>query len=45
MPPYGLITELTGIRKFLESFFIAIPTGSSFRIKEKCIADNIAYIV
>lgn len=45
MTPSGAIKGLTNIRKFFEDFFEAIPTGSSFTMKQKTIEGNVAYIV
>jgi pimeloyl-ACP methyl ester carboxylesterase len=44
MTPNGVIKGLTKFRKFFEDFFEAIPTGSSFTMKQKNIEGNVAYI-
>lgn len=44
MTPNGSIKGLTEIREFFAAFFVIIPTGSSFTMKQKTIFGNIAYI-
>lgn len=43
--PAGQLTGLAAIRKFFEEFFIAIPTGSAFEMKQLGVKNNVAYIV
>jgi ketosteroid isomerase-like protein len=45
LTPDGVVKGLSGIQKFFEDFFSAIPTGSAFEMKQKIIVDNIAYIL
>lgn len=45
MAPHGSVNGLTAIRKFFEDFFGNIPKGSTFGMKQKIIASNVAYIV
>jgi ketosteroid isomerase-like protein len=42
--PNGSIKGLTEIREFFQDFFVVIPTGSSFTMKQKTIVGNVAYI-
>lgn len=44
MTPNGSIKGLTEIREFFKDFFVVIPTGSSFTMKQKTIVGNVAYI-
>ena len=44
LTPAGVIKGLPAIRKFFEEFFAVIPTASTFKMKQKSIVDNVAYI-
>lgn len=43
--PGGLLSGLSAIRKFFEEFFLAIPSGSAFEMKQLTVRENVAYIV
>lgn len=43
--PTGPLSGLEAIREFFEAFFIAIPTGSAFEMKQLGVKDHVAYIV
>ena len=40
----GLLKGLEAIREFFEQFFVTIPTGSEFEMKQLIITENVAYI-
>ncbi|GAB3538143.1 hypothetical protein GCM10027443_32540 [Pontibacter brevis] len=44
LTPEGPLKGLAAIRKFFEDFFIAIPTGSAFEMKQLTVTGNVAYI-
>lgn len=44
MTPSGMIKGLAAIRKFFEDFFTAIPTGSSFEMRQLLVSGPVAYI-
>ena len=42
--PAGPLTGLEAIKKFFADYFVAIPTGSSFEMKQLVVKENVAYI-
>jgi len=44
LTPDGLLKGLAAIRKFFADFFITIPTGSAFEMKQLIVTGNVAYI-
>lgn len=40
----GHLIGLEAIRKFFEDFFITIPKGSAFEMKQLTVTNNVAYI-
>lgn len=40
----GPLKGLEAIRKFFEEFFITIPKGSEFEMKQLTVTNNVAYI-
>jgi len=44
MTPEGMSKGLESIRKFFEDFFIAIPTGSDFKMKQLLVTGPVGYI-
>lgn len=45
LTPEGPLKGLTAIRKFFKEYFITIPTGSAFEMKQLTVTGNSAYIV
>lgn len=44
LTPEGPLYGLAAIRKFFEAFFIAIPTGSDFEMKQLITTGSVGYI-
>ncbi|TXK36949.1 nuclear transport factor 2 family protein [Pontibacter qinzhouensis] len=44
LTPDGPLKGLAAIRKFFEDFFITIPTGSAFEMKQLTVIGYVAYI-
>lgn len=44
LTPDGSLKGLAAIRKFFEDFFIAIPAGSTFEMKQLTVTGHVAYI-
>jgi ketosteroid isomerase-like protein len=44
LTPEGPLKGLIAIRKFFENFFVTIPTGSTFDMKQLTVTHNVAYI-
>lgn len=45
LTPDGALKGLTAIRKFFAEYFVTIPTGSAFKMKQLLVVGNAAYIV
>lgn len=45
LTPEGHLKGLAAIRKFFVDYFITIPTGSAFEMKQLSVTSNAAYIV
>jgi len=45
LTPEGIIKGLAAIRKFFAAYFVTIPTGSAFEIKQLIVTGSTAYIV
>ena len=45
LTPEGPLKGLDAIRKFFVDFFVQIPTGSDFKMKQLTVVGNAAYIV
>jgi ketosteroid isomerase-like protein len=45
LTPEGTLKGLAAIRKFFATYFMTIPTGSSFELKQRTVTGNTAYIV
>ena len=44
LTPNGPLKGLAAIRKFFEEFFLAIPTGSAFDMKQLTVTGHVGYI-
>ena len=44
LTPEGPLKGLEAVRKFFENFFIAIPAGAAFEMKQLTVTHNVAYI-
>ena len=44
LTPSGHVKGLDAIRDFFADFFVTIPTGSAFEMKQLIITGNVAYI-
>jgi ketosteroid isomerase-like protein len=45
LTPDGSMKGLVAIRKFFVDYFVTIPTGSAFEMKQLVVTGNAAYIV
>jgi ketosteroid isomerase-like protein len=45
LTPDGLLKGLDMIRQFFEAYFIEIPTGAAFEMKQLLVTGNAAFIV
>jgi ketosteroid isomerase-like protein len=45
LTPDGPLKGLVAIRRFFAAYFVTIPTGSAFEMKQLTITGNAAYIV
>jgi len=43
--PEGLLNGLSTIRQFFADYFVIVPTGSTFDMKQLTVSRNVAYIV
>jgi ketosteroid isomerase-like protein len=44
LTPNGPLKGLNEIRQFFSEYFLAIPTGSTFEMKQMTVTHNIAYV-
>lgn len=45
LTPEGPLKGLAAIRQFFADYFIAIPKGSAFELKQLMVVQNVAYVV
>ena len=45
LTPEGSLTGLDAIRKFFSDYFLVIPAGSAFELKQLAVTQNIAYVL
>ena len=43
--PAGIVKGLSAIKDFFAGYFILIPTGSAFEMKQLAVTENAAYIL
>lgn len=44
LTPEGLLQGMDAIQKFFSDYFIIIPTGSAFEMKQLTVTHNVAYV-
>jgi ketosteroid isomerase-like protein len=44
LTPHGPLKDLAAIREFFADYFITIPTGSTFEMKQMTVIQQVAYV-
>ncbi|AKD02336.1 hypothetical protein PKOR_03315 [Pontibacter korlensis] len=44
LTPSGSLKGLTAIRQFFADYFVTIPTGSAFEMKQMTVTHNVGYV-